>query len=76
MRARIDATQIGSLLARVDASGSITNQLVAALEALQLLVMNYESFIESIDVKPLVITDTSCVAVDAKIVLKPTATVT
>ncbi|MEA2911173.1 MAG: hypothetical protein QOJ15_3254 [Bradyrhizobium sp.] len=76
MRARIDATQIGSLLARVDASGSITNQLVAALEAMQLLVMHYESFIESIDVKPLVITDTSCVAVDAKIVLKPTATVT
>jgi acyl-CoA synthetase (NDP forming) len=74
MRARIDATQIGAMLARIDATGSILNQLIAALEALQLLVMNYESLIESIDVNPLVVTDTACVAVDALIVLKPTAT--
>ena len=73
MRARVEATPIGALLTRIDASGSVMKQLIATLEALQLLVMNYESFIESIDVNPLIITSTSCVAVDAVIVLKPTA---
>ena len=73
IRARLEATQIGALLARIDPTGSIMKQLIATLEALQLLVMNYESFIESIDVNPLIITSTSVVAVDAVIVLKPTA---
>jgi acyl-CoA synthetase (NDP forming) len=74
IRNHIEATPIGRLLVRIDTSGGITAQLLAALEALQLLVMNYESMIESIDVNPLIITSSDCVVLDAVIVLKPSAT--
>jgi acyl-CoA synthetase (NDP forming) len=73
MRTRIDATQIGSMLRSIDQKGTVMNQLLGTLEALQLLVVNYESMIETIDINPILVTDTACIAVDALIVLKRAA---
>jgi acyl-CoA synthetase (NDP forming) len=73
MRARLQASLVGTLLARLDASGALINQLIATLESLQGLVLSHGDLIESVDVNPLLVQGETCIAVDALVVLKPAA---
>ena len=70
MRARLQASLVGTLLMRLDATGAVMNQLIATLESLQRLVMSHGDLIESVDVNPLLVHGETCIAVDALVVLK------
>jgi len=73
IRRRIADSRLGTLIVKLAASpgaeGSILDEVVDALAALQSLVLSSEDMIRSIDVNPLLLTDERCVAVDALIVL-------
>jgi hypothetical protein len=58
------------LLKRLDPGGARLAQVVAALDALQQFVMANADIVESVDINPLLVSNTTCMAVDALIVLK------
>ncbi len=78
MQKRLLDTRLGHLLAAIDAgrepgAGSSVQEVISALDALQRLTLAHGDRIESIDVNPLLVGDSGCVAVDALLVLKDAA---
>ena len=73
IRRRISGAKLGALIARLELSarstGSILDDVVDALDALQPLIGSCGDLIKSIDVNPLLVGDARCAAVDALIVL-------
>jgi acyl-CoA synthetase (NDP forming) len=73
IRRRIADSKPGALIARLESparsAGSILDDVVDALAALQTLVGSCGDLIKSIDVNPLLVGDARCAAVDALIVL-------
>jgi acyl-CoA synthetase (NDP forming) len=76
MRVLLQGSLVATLLGRLDAGGTVMDQLIATLESLQRLVAAQDDLIESIDVNPLLVTGSGCMAVDALVVLKPAASLT
>jgi acetate---CoA ligase (ADP-forming) len=73
IRDRIQASLVGRLMARLDASGALTEQILDILEALQRLARSHGDLVESVDLNPVLVTGVGCVAVDALVVLTPSA---
>jgi len=75
IRARIDASRLGRLLAAVARDGEAIGRpdprdgLIKTLAAIQELVVAASDVIDSIDVNPLLVTETGTVAVDALLVV-------
>ena len=70
IRRELVASRLGPLLARIGRHGArdIAAEVAAALAAVQRVVVEGGDHLQSIDVNPLLVTDTGCVAVDALIV--------
>ena len=73
IRRRIRGAKLGAVIARLESpsrsAGSILDDVVDALAALQTLIESSGDLIKSIDVNPLLVGDARCAAVDALIVL-------
>ena len=71
MRRRIAGSKLGALIAALErhSKGSILEDVVTALDALQALVGSCDDLIKSIDVNPLLVGGARTAAVDALIVL-------
>lgn len=71
---RLRATRIGRLLAAMDdGKNTLFDQVVETLDGLQRLAVGCGDLVESVDVNPLLVTDAGCTAVDALVVLRPSA---
>ena len=77
MKKRLLDTRLGHLLTAIDeghsAGPSGLQGVLTSLEALQRLILAHGDRIESIDVNPLLVGESGCVAVDALVVLKDIA---
>ena len=70
LRTRVRDSIAGRVLAALDGSAEARlDAVVAALDALQRCALANAGTIDSIDVNPLLVTETACIAVDALIVL-------
>jgi acyl-CoA synthetase (NDP forming) len=69
IRSRLAAGRIGRLVRLIGGDAALTD-VVQTLDALQRLVVAHEEAIRSIDINPLLVGETGCVAVDALIVPK------
>jgi hypothetical protein len=72
IRDRLAGSKLGRLVKHIGGDGAL-DQVTAALAALQALIQAQGDKIESIDVNPLLVGEKSCIAVDALIVPRASA---
>jgi acetate---CoA ligase (ADP-forming) len=72
MRAKLQRSRLGRLLTAIDSGsgGAQLDGLIQTLASLQKLVLAHGDRVESVDVNPVLLTDSGCVAVDALVVLR------
>jgi acetate---CoA ligase (ADP-forming) len=70
---RIQGSLVGRLLLNLDRSGALSERLLEILASLQQFVLDHGTLVESVDLNPVLVTSQGCVAVDALVVLKPSA---
>ncbi len=68
----LEPSRVGRLLARLDAGGMAREGLHAMLCALARFIESHAQAIDSVDLNPVMLTETGCVAVDALICLDTT----